>query len=49
MNYLLEAGYTGFCEMGTGTTLTGLMKSIVSSSTSPQVDKGNVEVISISV
>lgn len=49
MNYLLEAGYTGFYEMGTGATLTGLMKNTVSSSTSPQVDKGNVEVISVSV
>eukprot|EP00026_Physarum_polycephalum_P012714 Phypoly_transcript_13041.p1 GENE.Phypoly_transcript_13041~~Phypoly_transcript_13041.p1 ORF type:complete len:316 (+),score=37.40 Phypoly_transcript_13041:109-1056(+) len=49
MNYLLGKGYTGFFEMGTGTTLTNLMKNIVSATTNPHVNKNDIETITVSV
>ena len=53
MNVLLGRGFTGFYEMGTGTTLSNLLKNIVSSNKSTHhittIDKNNVEIVTISV
>ena len=49
MNYLLAKGYTGFYEMGTGATLSNIMRNIVSSSADTHLDKNSIEIVTVSV